>query len=112
MSMKLLPVLGTIAPGQPLPRLPGDEPVSESDLFALYLALEAERADVEVDQIAKSGCCSDGIVEQAEDIREMLADIRQKLHADADELGMSPVELDAAFSDLVVGMLGARGSEH
>ena len=40
----------------------------------------------------------DGIVEQAEDIREMLADIRQKLHADADELGMSPDELDAAFS--------------
>jgi len=94
--MKLLPVLGTIAPGQPLPRLPGDEPVSESDLFALYLALEAERADVEVDQIAKSGCCSDGIVEQAEDLREMLADIRQKLRADADELGMSPDELDAA----------------
>jgi hypothetical protein len=42
----------------------------------------------------------------------MLADIRQKLHADVDELGMSPDELDAAFSDLVVGMLGARGSEH
>ena len=92
--------------------MPKNEPVSSSDLFALTLVLEAERAGVAVDQIAEPGCCSDELIELAESMREVLAEIRQKLRDGAGEVGMSPDELDAAFVDILTRMYGARGSMH
>jgi len=108
----VLPVSRNAIAVRPLPWMSKDEPVSCSDIFALDLALEAERAGVAVDQIAVAGCCSNDLIELAENIRDVLVEIKQKLHADAAELGVSQDEVDAVFSNFLAALLGERGSQH
>jgi len=44
--------------------------------------------------------------------RDVLVEIKQKLHADAAELGVSQDEVDAVFSNFLAALLGERGSQH
>jgi hypothetical protein len=86
--------------------------LSTIELFAVHLALEAECADGAIDQIAKSGRCSDELVAMAEQVRDVVAELRAELHAHAPQLGMSPDDLDVAFSDFLAAMLERTGSVH
>jgi hypothetical protein len=86
--------------------------LSAISTFALDMALEAERAGIPIDQMAKPGHCSGWLVALAESLRLAVAEMRANLHADADELGVSTDELDTVFNDMLGEMLGPRGMVH
>ena len=88
------------------------DPLSATEILAIDLAFEAERAGLPIGQFAKRGQFSDGLIALAEQVREVVAEVRRNLHADAAVLGKSEDQLDAAFSDMLSGMLGRSRNLH
>ena len=88
------------------------EALSPTEILAIDLAPEAERAGVPIKEIAKLDRCSNELLAMAEQLRLVVAQMRAELHADAAGLTLSPHQIDAAFSDILAVMLGRTGWVH
>jgi len=76
----------------------------EPDTNAVGLALEAARADVAVEQLGDG--FSNRTIEIARYLQAALAEIRSELHLRAEAEGIPHHEIDRAFRQALLDMLG------
>jgi hypothetical protein len=103
--------LRTLGLRQPFPPMANIDPLTPTEILAVDLALDAERAGVPIRAVAKPGC-SAGLIAMAEQVRALVAEMRAELHADGAERGVSENEVDAAFSETLASMLERSGRVH
>jgi hypothetical protein len=78
--------------------------IPEPDLDAVDLALQAERSDLTVERL--SAGFSDRTVEIARYLQAALVEIRTELHRRAEREGIPRHEIDRAFRQALLDMLG------